>query len=104
MFNNSTTPSLIQNWRIELEEVEEKELKAAGTEPLPDGRRGLDIHGRSKLTSSPFSPPPTYSCHIAGFCVLCAIQKHASCALQSTGRILAPNDFVRNLQCISWNF
>ncbi|XP_040997746.1 ubiquitin carboxyl-terminal hydrolase 23-like [Juglans microcarpa x Juglans regia] len=44
------------------------------------------------------------SCHIAGFCVLCAIQKHVSCALQSTGRILAPNDFVRNLQCISRNF
>ncbi|KAG6673445.1 hypothetical protein I3842_16G112600 [Carya illinoinensis] len=44
------------------------------------------------------------SCHIAGFCVLCAIQKHVSCALQSTGRVLAPSDFVRNLQCISRNF
>ena len=26
-------------------EVDEKELKAAGAEPLPDGRRGLRIHG-----------------------------------------------------------
>ncbi|KAE8688126.1 Ubiquitin carboxyl-terminal hydrolase 23 [Hibiscus syriacus] len=29
---------------------------------------------------------------IAGFCALCSIQKHVSRALQSTGRILAPND------------
>ncbi|KAF3965655.1 hypothetical protein CMV_010183 [Castanea mollissima] len=27
-------------------EVDEKELKAAGAEPLPDGRRGLRNHGR----------------------------------------------------------
>ncbi|KAM1812273.1 hypothetical protein ACFX11_026239 [Malus domestica] len=32
------------------------------------------------------------SCHIAGFCALCAIQKHVSLALQSTGRILVPKD------------
>ncbi|KAK8513577.1 hypothetical protein V6N13_002311 [Hibiscus sabdariffa] len=44
------------------------------------------------------------SCHIAGFCALCAIQKHVSRALQSTGRILAPNDLVSNLRCISRNF
>ncbi|PPR85913.1 hypothetical protein GOBAR_AA34773 [Gossypium barbadense] len=29
---------------------------------------------------------------IAGFCALCAIQKHVNRALQSTGRILAPKD------------
>ncbi|GKU87198.1 hypothetical protein SLEP1_g1641 [Rubroshorea leprosula] len=44
------------------------------------------------------------SCRIAGFCVLCAIQKHVSRALQSTGRILAPKDLVSNLRCISRNF
>ncbi|KAM1809007.1 hypothetical protein ACFX12_025965 [Malus domestica] len=44
------------------------------------------------------------SCHIAGFCALCAIQKHVSLALQSTGRILVPKDLVINLQCISRTF
>ncbi|XP_022729771.1 ubiquitin carboxyl-terminal hydrolase 23-like isoform X2 [Durio zibethinus] len=44
------------------------------------------------------------SCRIAGFCALCAIHKHVSRALQSTGRILAPNDLVSNLRCISQNF
>ncbi|XVE97473.1 hypothetical protein REPUB_Repub03eG0022800 [Reevesia pubescens] len=44
------------------------------------------------------------SCRIAGFCALCAIQKHVSRALQATGRILAPNDLVSNLRCISRNF
>ncbi|XP_015892670.2 ubiquitin carboxyl-terminal hydrolase 23 isoform X2 [Ziziphus jujuba] len=44
------------------------------------------------------------SCHVAGFCALCAIQKHVSRALQSTGRILAPKDLVSNLRCISRNF
>ncbi|XVE71136.1 hypothetical protein DITRI_Ditri10aG0126100 [Diplodiscus trichospermus] len=44
------------------------------------------------------------SCRIAGFCALCAIQKHVSRALQSTGRILAPNNLVSNLRCISRNF
>ncbi|XP_022754516.1 ubiquitin carboxyl-terminal hydrolase 23-like isoform X2 [Durio zibethinus] len=44
------------------------------------------------------------SCRVAGFCALCAIQKHVSRALQSTGRILAPNDLVSNLRCISRNF
>ena len=38
--------------------------------------------------------------HIAGFCALCAIQKHVSRALQSTGRILAPKYLVSNLRCI----
>ncbi|MBA0710333.1 hypothetical protein Golax_025316 [Gossypium laxum] len=41
---------------------------------------------------------------IAGFCALCAIQKHVNRALQSTGRILAPKDLVSNLRCISRNF
>lgn len=44
------------------------------------------------------------SCHIAGFCALCAIQKHVSRALQASGRILAPKDLVSNLRCISRNF
>ncbi|KAF8407253.1 hypothetical protein HHK36_006380 [Tetracentron sinense] len=44
------------------------------------------------------------SCHTAGFCAMCAIQKHVSRALQSTGRILAPKDLVSNLRCISRNF
>ncbi|XP_024016924.1 ubiquitin carboxyl-terminal hydrolase 23 isoform X1 [Morus notabilis] len=44
------------------------------------------------------------SCHVAGFCALCAIQKHVSRALQSTGRSLAPKDLVSNLRCISRNF
>ncbi|KAL8145282.1 ubiquitin carboxyl-terminal hydrolase 23 isoform X2 [Apium graveolens] len=44
------------------------------------------------------------SCRTAGFCALCAIQKHVSSALQSTGRILAPKEIVSNLRCISRNF
>ncbi|KAI4344278.1 hypothetical protein L6164_011524 [Bauhinia variegata] len=44
------------------------------------------------------------SCHVAGFCALCAIQNHVSRALQSTGRILVPKDLVSNLRCISRNF
>ncbi|THG10009.1 hypothetical protein TEA_024125 [Camellia sinensis var. sinensis] len=44
------------------------------------------------------------SCRTAGFCALCAIQKHVSRALQLTGRSLAPKDLVSNLQCISRNF
>ncbi|KAE8099298.1 hypothetical protein FH972_017289 [Carpinus fangiana] len=42
-------------------EADEKDLKVAGAEPLPDGRKGLRIHGweiesrkRSILTSSNF--------------------------------------------------
>ncbi|CAO2839632.1 unnamed protein product [Amaranthus hypochondriacus] len=44
------------------------------------------------------------NCHIAGFCALCAMQKHVNRALQSTGRILAPKDLVSNLRCISRTF
>nr|XP_027071446.1 ubiquitin carboxyl-terminal hydrolase 23-like [Coffea arabica] len=44
------------------------------------------------------------SCHIAGFCALCAIQKHVNRALESTGTVLAPKDLVSNLRCISRNF
>ncbi|GAB4832698.1 hypothetical protein Ancab_006715 [Ancistrocladus abbreviatus] len=44
------------------------------------------------------------SCHIAGFCALCAIQRHVSRALQSTGGIVVPKDLVSNLRCISRNF
>ncbi|PSS13940.1 Ubiquitin carboxyl-terminal hydrolase [Actinidia chinensis var. chinensis] len=44
------------------------------------------------------------SCRTAGFCALCAIQKHVSHALQLTGRSLAPKDLVSNLRCISRSF
>uniref|UniRef100_A0A7N0UTJ4 Ubiquitin carboxyl-terminal hydrolase n=1 Tax=Kalanchoe fedtschenkoi TaxID=63787 RepID=A0A7N0UTJ4_KALFE len=44
------------------------------------------------------------SCQIAGFCALCAIQKHVSRALHATGRSLAPKDLVSNLRCISRTF
>ncbi|XAR66764.1 Ubiquitinyl hydrolase 1, partial [Bertholletia excelsa] len=44
------------------------------------------------------------SCRTAGFCALCAIQKHVSRALQLTGRSLAPKEIVSNLRCISRNF
>ncbi|KAI8021205.1 Ubiquitin carboxyl-terminal hydrolase 23 [Camellia lanceoleosa] len=44
------------------------------------------------------------SCRTAGFCALCAIQKHVSRALQLTGRSLAPKDLVSNLWCISRKF
>ena len=36
----------------------------------------------------------------AGFCALCAVQKHVSCALQSSGKCLAPLDFFIHLRCI----
>ncbi|KAL8527213.1 hypothetical protein ACS0TY_005188 [Phlomoides rotata] len=44
------------------------------------------------------------SCRTAGFCALCAIQKHVSRALQSTGRTIEPKDLVYNLRRISRNF
>lgn len=44
------------------------------------------------------------SCRTAGFCALCAIQKHVSRALQLPGRSLAPKDLVSNLRCISRSF
>ncbi|XP_071742192.1 ubiquitin carboxyl-terminal hydrolase 23-like isoform X2 [Rutidosis leptorrhynchoides] len=44
------------------------------------------------------------SCRKAGFCALCAIQKHVSRALQLSGRSLAPKDLVSNLRCISRTF
>ncbi|KAM3244613.1 hypothetical protein ACQJBY_056113 [Aegilops geniculata] len=44
------------------------------------------------------------SCRAAGFCALCALQNHVRCALQSTGKILTPVQFVKNLKCISRSF
>ncbi|KAF7086478.1 hypothetical protein CFC21_089765 [Triticum aestivum] len=38
------------------------------------------------------------SCRAAGFCALCALQNHVRCALQSTGKILTPVQFVKNLK------
>ncbi|XP_031480994.1 ubiquitin carboxyl-terminal hydrolase 23 [Nymphaea colorata] len=44
------------------------------------------------------------SCHIAGFCAMCAIQNHVRSALQSSGKILSPMHLVRNLRSISHSF
>ncbi|XP_074278951.1 uncharacterized protein LOC141602722 [Silene latifolia] len=44
------------------------------------------------------------TCRVAGFCALCAIQKHISRALQASGRSLAPKDLVSHLRSISRNF
>ncbi|KAF8102548.1 hypothetical protein N665_0198s0248 [Sinapis alba] len=43
-------------------------------------------------------------CRVAGFCALCAMQRHVRTALQATGRILAPKYLVSNLRCVSQNF
>ncbi|KAF8074413.1 hypothetical protein N665_1104s0021 [Sinapis alba] len=43
-------------------------------------------------------------CHVAGFCALCAMQKHVRIALQASGRIVAPKYLVSNLRCVSRNF
>ncbi|CAI0394518.1 unnamed protein product [Linum tenue] len=40
------------------------------------------------------------SCRIAGFCALCAIQKHVNRALRSTGISFVP-DLVSNMKCVS---
>ncbi|CAI0394760.1 unnamed protein product [Linum tenue] len=40
------------------------------------------------------------SCRIAGFCALCAIQKHVNRALRSTGISFVP-DLVSNMRCVS---
>ncbi|CAN6252961.1 unnamed protein product [Urochloa humidicola] len=44
------------------------------------------------------------SCRASGFCALCALQDHVTSALRSTGKILSPMLFVKNLRCISRNF
>ncbi|KAL9228156.1 hypothetical protein vseg_003766 [Gypsophila vaccaria] len=44
------------------------------------------------------------TCRVAGFCALCAIQKHVSRALQASGRSLAPKDLVSHLRSVSRNF
>ncbi|TKW42026.1 hypothetical protein SEVIR_1G357000v4 [Setaria viridis] len=44
------------------------------------------------------------SCRAAGFCALCALQDHVTSALRSTGKILTPLLFVKNLRCISRSF
>ncbi|XP_008799649.2 ubiquitin carboxyl-terminal hydrolase 23 isoform X2 [Phoenix dactylifera] len=44
------------------------------------------------------------SCRTAGFCAMCALQNHVMSALQSTGKILSPFHFVKNLRSISRNF
>ena len=37
--------------------------------------------------------------HMAGFCALCAMQKHVRLALQASGKIVAPKYLVSNLRC-----
>ena len=37
---------------------------------------------------------------VAGFCALCAMQRHVRTALQSTGRSVAPKYLVSNLRCM----
>ncbi|CAN6245783.1 unnamed protein product [Urochloa humidicola] len=44
------------------------------------------------------------SCRASGFCALCALQDHVTSALRSTGKILSPMLFVKNLRCISRSF
>ncbi|KAK8919287.1 Ubiquitin carboxyl-terminal hydrolase 23 [Platanthera zijinensis] len=44
------------------------------------------------------------TCRNAGFCAMCALQKHVMVARQSTGKILRPFHLVKNLKCISRNF
>ncbi|GKC96035.1 ubiquitin carboxyl-terminal hydrolase 23, partial [Tanacetum coccineum] len=44
------------------------------------------------------------TCQTAGFCALCAVEKHVSCALQSSGKCLSPVDFLIHLQHISHTF
>ncbi|PUZ78033.1 hypothetical protein GQ55_1G421000 [Panicum hallii var. hallii] len=44
------------------------------------------------------------SCRTAGFCALCGLQNHVSSALRSTGKILTPVQFVKNLRYISRSF
>ncbi|CAM0943481.1 unnamed protein product [Alopecurus aequalis] len=44
------------------------------------------------------------SCRTAGFCALCALDNHVRRALESTGKILTPVQFVKNLRCISRSF
>ncbi|KAJ0261490.1 Ubiquitin carboxyl-terminal hydrolase 23 [Hirschfeldia incana] len=43
-------------------------------------------------------------CRVAGFCALCAMQKHVRDALQASGKILSPKYLVSNLRCVSRNF
>ncbi|KAJ0266835.1 hypothetical protein HA466_0007630 [Hirschfeldia incana] len=43
-------------------------------------------------------------CRVAGFCALCAMQRHVRNALQATGKILAPKYLVSNLRSVSQNF
>ncbi|CAL5056221.1 unnamed protein product [Urochloa decumbens] len=44
------------------------------------------------------------SCRASGFCALCALQNHVTSALRSTGKIISPMLFVKNLRCISRSF
>ncbi|KAF3968308.1 hypothetical protein CMV_007779 [Castanea mollissima] len=77
MFNNSTTPSLSQNWRIELGNhgIGISSFYSYFSTDSRSGREGAaavsaSMGGRSKLASSPFSTPPTSSCRKKSFRLL----------------------------------
>ncbi|KAJ7533909.1 hypothetical protein O6H91_13G070200 [Diphasiastrum complanatum] len=44
------------------------------------------------------------SCHVAGFCAVCALEAHVKQALSSTDKVISPQTLVKNLRCISRAF
>ncbi|KAI5083066.1 hypothetical protein GOP47_0002809 [Adiantum capillus-veneris] len=44
------------------------------------------------------------SCNIAGFCAMCALERHVREALSSYGRVVSPSYLVKNLRSISRSF
>eukprot|EP00250_Pteridium_aquilinum_P017473 c23646_g1_i1 orf=62-1123(+) len=44
------------------------------------------------------------SCRAAGFCAMCSLESHVKQALSAPGRMISPNQLVKNLRCISRSF
>lgn len=44
------------------------------------------------------------SCRSVGFCAMCALESHVKQALSARGRVISPNQLVKNLRCISRSF
>ncbi|MCO5603363.1 hypothetical protein L7F22_057513 [Adiantum nelumboides] len=44
------------------------------------------------------------SCRAVAFCAMCALENHVKQALSAPGRVISPNQLVRNLRCISRAF
>ncbi|KAI5055170.1 hypothetical protein GOP47_0030514 [Adiantum capillus-veneris] len=44
------------------------------------------------------------SCRAVAFCAMCALENHVKQALSAPGRVISPNQLVRNLRCISRSF